>query len=97
MSTDNRKNKLPAELEYALKRATGRTLSAMTSLRRAVRAHVHTERSQGTELDTIQLELKGIITRALEGLPADLVPEGNHTTLTHQIIQWSGDFYTERS
>ncbi|HYU52693.1 MAG TPA: hypothetical protein VEK37_07095, partial [Gemmatimonadaceae bacterium] len=45
MSTeDGSTNALPEELERALRRATDRTLSALTSLRRAVRQHVRNER-----------------------------------------------------
>ena len=97
MPTDDHNNPLPDELERALKRATDRTVAALTALRRAVRAHVHTERAQGNDLDAIQLELRGIINRALEGLPSDENAAGSNPTLTHQIIQWSGDFYTERA
>ncbi len=69
MSTeDGSTNALPEELERALRRATDRTLSALTSLRRAVRQHVRTERDRGTTLSGIEFDLRAIIARAQEGI-----------------------------
>jgi hypothetical protein len=88
---------LPDELDRALRRATDRTLAALTALRRAVREHVHSERASGNDLDEIQLALRGIIARAQDGLPrADGNGDGQHDALTTQMIKWSEGFYTER-
>jgi hypothetical protein len=95
MLTD-RPNPLPEELERALRRATDRTLAALTALRRAVRDHVHKERSDGNDLDQIQLELQSIVARALDGVPPHNTAGGDHATLTRQIIRWSEGFYAEK-
>ncbi len=97
MSTeDGRTNALPDELERALRRATDRTLSALTSLRRAVRQHVRTERDRGATLPGIELDLRAIIARAQEGISnrdgAD-DGDGHHDGLTAQVVKWSEGFY----
>lgn len=95
MSND-RHNLLPDELERALRRATERTLGALTALRRAVRDHVHQQRAGGNDLDEIQLQLRTIVARTLDGVPSSDHADGDHGTLTRQIIQWSSGFYTEK-
>jgi hypothetical protein len=95
MSNEN-KRKLPDELDRALRRATDRTLGALTALRHAVREHVHHERAGGNDLDDIQLELRAVIARALEGMPSPGDVDSGHAVLTGQIIQWSAGFYTEK-
>lgn len=94
---NNQHNPLPRELELALRRATDRTLTALASLRHAVREHVHQERAGGNDLDEIQLQLRAIVARALDGVPpAEHTDGGHHARLTRQIIQWSSGFYTEK-
>jgi hypothetical protein len=97
MSTDNRPNPIPDELARAFRRATDRTLSALTALRIAVREHVHKGRAGGNDLDEIQLQLRMMADRALDGLPANDQADGDQRSLTRQIIQWSEAFYTEKS
>jgi len=99
MSTeDGSTNALPEELERALRRATERTLSSLTSLRKAVRQHVRTERDRGVTFSEIDLDLRALIARAQEGISqtdgdgAD-GGDGHHDALTAQVIKWSEGFY----
>jgi hypothetical protein len=95
MSTeDGSTSPLPEELDRALRRATDRTLSALTSLRRAVRQHVRTERDRGATLSGIELDLRELIVRAQEGISqTDGDGDGHHDALTAQVIKWSEGFY----
>ena len=94
MSNDDHHN-LPNELDRALRRATGRTLTGLTALRWAVRDHVHKQRARGNDLDEIQLQLRAILTQALEGVaPVEHTDDGQGA-LALQVIQWSSAFYTE--
>ena len=87
-------NPLPGELDRALRRATDSALSALTSLRKAVRQHVHTERSRGTTLSGIEFDLRALVSRAQEGLSrSDGDGDGHHDALTVQVIKWSEGFY----
>jgi len=87
-------NLLPDELDRALRRATDSTLTALTSLRKAVRQHVHTERSRGTTLSEIDLDLRALVARAQKGLSqSDGDGDGHHDALTVQVIKWSEGFY----
>lgn len=98
MSADSQHNSLPDELERALRRATSHTLGALTSLRRAVRDHVHRQRAGGDDLDEIQLQLRALATRAGESVGTQKAwTDDNQDTLTRQIIKWSSGFYTERA
>src|SRR6266566_2584885 len=63
-SNDGFSSPLPDELTAALRRATDRTLNALFSLRRAVREHVHDERSRGATLGEIDTDLRTMITTA---------------------------------
>ena len=85
---------LPDELDRALRRATDRTLSALTSLRKAVRQHVRTERSHGATLAEIDLDLRALVARAQKGLSqSDGDGDGHHDALAVQVIKWSEGFY----
>jgi len=97
MSTDGQHNLLPDELERALRRATDRTAGTLTALRRAVRDHVHRQRAGGNDLDEIQLQLRTLLARALEGTATAEQADGGEETLTRQVLQWSSGFYTERA
>ena len=79
-------NLLPDELARALRRATDSTLTALTSLRKAVRQHVHTERSRGTTLPEIELDLRALVARAQKGLSQS---DGECVV----VIKWSEGFY----
>lgn len=96
MSTDDQNNFLSDELERALRQATDRTMGAFTSLRRAVREHVHYQRDSGNGLDEIQLQLRTISTRAMDGIGPVPVTAGDQGNLNRQIMQWSSTFYMER-
>ncbi|HEX9221236.1 MAG TPA: hypothetical protein VF858_12185 [Gemmatimonadaceae bacterium] len=88
-------NRLPGELDRALRRATDSALSALTSLRKAVRQHVHTERSRGATLAQIDLDLRTLVGRVQEGLSRRDGDggDGHHDALTTQVIKWSEGFY----
>jgi hypothetical protein len=88
-------NPLPEELDRALRRATDRTLSALTSLRRAVRDHVQSERDNGASLAEIENEMRIIIARAQESLKSE--PDGHHEALSSQMIKWTGGFFEEEA
>jgi hypothetical protein len=87
---------LPEELDRALRRATDRTLVALTSLRKAVRQHVHDERERGTTLPQIELELRGIIARVLKDAEGRDSVDGERDTLAHQMLNWSKGFYGQQ-
>jgi len=84
---------LPDELDRALRRATGRTLSALTSLRKAVLQHVQTARARGASLSEIKSELQEIVSR----LQVDARAKGGDTDgeqeLAAQVIKWTDGFY----
>jgi hypothetical protein len=94
-SYDGLTSALPDELDRALRQATSQTLSALTSLRRAVRQHVHAERDRGANLPQIELDLRALVERAHQGIAridgGD--GDGHHDALAAQVIKWSGDFF----
>jgi len=93
-STDGTPSPLPDEFAAALRRATNRTLIAIQSLRKAVREHVHTERSRGVALDEIDVDLRGMIAAAGDGDGRpDHSPE-RVEELTRQVLKWSEAFYS---
>jgi hypothetical protein len=94
-SEDGSPNPLPEELDRALRRATDRTLVALTSLRKAVRQHVHDERERGTSLPDVERELRQIIARALKDAEGREPVDGERDTLSNQMIKWSHGFYKE--
>jgi hypothetical protein len=69
---------LPKELDRALRRATDRTISALTSLRKAVLQHVVAERERGATLPEIQLDLREIVGRALRDGNGNNHGDGHH-------------------
>jgi hypothetical protein len=95
-SEDGKPHPLPEELDRALRRATDRTLVALTSLRKAVRQHVHDERERGTTLPQIELELRGIIARVLKDAEGRDSIDGERDTLAHQMLKWSKGFYDQQ-
>jgi hypothetical protein len=86
---------LPEELDRALRQATDRTLVALTSLRKAVRQHVHDERERGTSLPEIETELKVIIARVLKNAEGRDSVDGERDTLANQMLKWSKGFYDQ--
>jgi hypothetical protein len=94
-SEDDSPNPLPEELDRALRRATDRTLVALTSLRKAVRQHVHDERERGASLPDIERDLREIIARALKDAEAREPVNGERETLSNQMIKWSHGFFEE--
>jgi hypothetical protein len=91
---------LPAEVERALRRATDRTISALTSLRKTVLQHVITERERGASLPEIQFDLREIIARSQrdgdghhDGNGSRDGADGEHETLAAQVIKWTDGFY----
>ena len=89
-------HRLPEELDRALRRATDRTLVALTSLRKAVRQHVQDEREQGTTLPTIETELRTIISRVLKDAEGSDSVDGERETLATQMLKWSNGFYNQQ-
>jgi hypothetical protein len=94
--SDGTTGSLPEELDRALRRATDRTLAALTSLRRAVREHVQSERDGGASLAEIENDIRIIIARAQESLSRDDV-DGHHEALTAQMIKWTGGFFEDEA
>jgi hypothetical protein len=92
---DNPRNPLPEELDRALRRATDRTLVALTALRKAVRQHVHDERERGTALAKVELELHEIIARALRDAEGRDSVDRERDTLSNQMVKWTAGFYNE--
>lgn len=93
---DGKVHPLPEELDRALRRATDRTLVALTSLRKAVRQHVHDERDRGTSLPEIELELRAIIARVLKDAEGRESIDGERDTLSNQMLKWSKGFYDQQ-
>jgi hypothetical protein len=93
---DGKPHPLPEELDRALRRATDRTLAALTSLRKAVRQHVHDERKRGTTLPAIELELRAIIARVLKDAEGRDSIDGERETLATQMLKWSKGFYDQQ-
>lgn len=91
---DGTPNPIPEELDRALRRATDRTVSALTALRKAVLVHVNAERDRGISLEKVQLDLQGIISRALDGNGKDGVDgNGEHDIISAEVIKWIDGFY----
>jgi len=90
---DGTPNSLPEELDRALRRATDRTLSALTALRKAVRKHVQDEKDAGATLPEIEMELREIIARVLADAEGRDSIDGERDTLAAQMIKWSEGFY----
>jgi hypothetical protein len=93
---DDTPNSLPEELDRALRRATDRTLLALTSLRKAVRKHVEDEKNAGVTLPEIELELRAIIAKVLEDAEGRDSIDGERDTLAAQMIKWSEGFYKRK-
>jgi hypothetical protein len=89
-------NPLPEELDRALRRATDRTLVALTSLRKAVRQHVTDERDKGTSLSNVELDLREIIARALRDAEGRDSVDGERDTLANQMLKWTAGFYNQK-
>ena len=87
---------LPEELDRALRRATDRTLVALTSLRKAVRQHVTDERDKGTSLSNVELELRELIARALRDAEGRDSIDGERDTLANQMLKWTEGFYNQK-
>ena len=87
---------LPDELDLALRRATDRTLLALTSLRKAVRKHVEDGKNAGATLPEIEMELREIIARVLHDAEGRDSIDGERDTLATQMIKWSEGFYKKK-
>jgi hypothetical protein len=93
---DGTSSSLPEELDRALRRATDRTLIALTSLRKAVRKHVEDEKDAGATLPQIESELRAIIARVLKDAEGRDTIDGERDTLATQMIKWSEGFYKKK-
>jgi hypothetical protein len=88
---------LPAELELALAKAASGALSALHSLRKAVRDHVHDECSRGTSQSEIDDGLRSLIDSCAPDLGhVDYSAERADEVRT-QVLVWSASFYTPRT
>jgi hypothetical protein len=94
-SDDGPLSSLPEELDRALRRATDRTLVALTSLRKAVRQHVRDERERGATLSEIELDLRALVARLHQEAERSNGADGEHETLATQMIKWTGGFYKQ--
>ena len=90
---DGLPNPLPEELDRALCRATDRTLSALTALRKSVLLHVSSERDRGVGLSQIKLDLQERISRVHDGAVKDGDGNGEHDIISAEVIKWSDGFY----
>jgi len=96
---DGLPNPLPEELDRALRRATDRTISALTALRKAVLLHVSSERNRGVALSQIKLDLQEIISRVKDGAgkngngDGDGDGDGEHETVSAEMIKWTDGLY----
>jgi hypothetical protein len=91
-STDTLQSPLPEELVAALHRATDRTLNALTSLRKAVREHVYTERSRGQTLGEIDDGMRTMITTAAGETDHPDYSLDRHDELTRNVLKWTESF-----
>jgi hypothetical protein len=94
-SDDGPLSSLPEELDRALRRATDRTLVALTSLRKAVRQHVQDERERGATLSEIELDLRALVARLHQEAVPSNGADGEHETLAAQMIKWTEGFYKQ--
>jgi hypothetical protein len=90
---DGLPNRLPEELDRALRRATDRTISALTALRKAVLLHVNSERDRGVGLSQIKLDLQEIISRVKASAEHNGDGDGEHATISAEVIKWTDGFY----
>lgn len=94
--SENTSTTLPEELDRALRRATDRTLIALTSLRKAVRKHVQDEKDGGATLPEIEMGLREIIAKVLEEAEGRDSVDGERDSLAAQMIKWSEGFYNRK-
>jgi hypothetical protein len=88
---------LSSELASALRRSTTQTITALLSLRIAVRDHVHIERAQGATLGEIDGGLAEMIDIA-GGEPGDTAHSAERVDeLKTQVLKWSEAFYSRRA
>jgi hypothetical protein len=96
-NSDGTPSPLPDELDRALRRATDRTISALTALRKAVLVHVNGERDRGISLEQIKLDLQEIISRVHDGAgkdgDGDGDGDGDHLIISAEVIKWTDGFY----
>lgn len=84
---------LPAELELALGRATLGALSALQSLRSAVRDHVHEQCVLGVGQHSINDDLRSMITTCGQNLDRSDFSADRCAEVTKQVLLWSTSFY----
>ena len=87
---------LPAELTAALCRSATQTLSALHSLRVALREHVYAERADGASLADVQGGLRTLIGVAGGDSDHPAYSSQRIAELTSQVLKWSASFYTKR-
>ncbi len=84
---------LPEDLDRALRRATGRARSALTSLRKAVLLHVESERARGVALSEVKVQLEETISQ-LQAAAGGKKGDGDvQQELAAQVIKWTDGFY----
>jgi hypothetical protein len=55
--------------------------------------HVGSERDRGVTLSQIKLDLQEIISRVKEGAAKDGDGDGEHETISAEVIKWTDGFY----
>lgn len=83
---------MPAAAERALRRATGRTLTSFAFLRKALREHVEDERKESS-LEEIEIELRAIVARVRQDLPAGPADAGSQDNLSEHLMEWTETFF----
>jgi hypothetical protein len=83
---------LPDEIERGLRRATGHTLTSFALLRKALREHVESERSQRSLLE-IETDLRTLVARTRMELPAFPAEAGSQDNLSEHLMEWTDTFF----
>jgi hypothetical protein len=86
---------LPDELERALHQASGRTLQSLAVLRRAIRQHVHSERSHGVTLTDLEVELRALVTRTESRSKDASRNDAGYGSLSDQVVKWGETYFTQ--
>jgi hypothetical protein len=83
---------IPSEAERAFRRATGHTLTSFAFLRKALREHVESERSQRSLLE-IETDLRTLVARTRMELPAFPAEAGSQDNLSEHLMEWTDTFF----
>ena len=90
---DELQQSLPAELQLALRSATWRALTALHSLRLAVRDHVDHECARGRSQSTIEHGLRSLIDSCGPALDNVDYSAARTNEITKQVMRWTASYY----